>query len=87
MNPDQKRFDELEAHRRDTAKTFDPGPLHITFGVFDYSSASMKCDAALSALDEALPLGQHERIRLAYTMLRDGTDELGRWLRAKGMHV
>lgn len=53
----------------------------------DYGSAGNLLDRAIHHLDEALPTGQKRRAELAFAMLRQGCEELGVWLRAKGYKV
>lgn len=80
-------FRALEGLRRE-ARNFDPGPIPpLQHTVFDYAEAGNKVDAGKLALDEAVPNGQRERVLLAYNLLREGVEDLGRWLRAKGLPV
>lgn len=53
----------------------------------DYAGPTLKIQRAMFHLDEALPSAQKERSETAYQLLREGFDELGAWLRARGVKV
>lgn len=53
----------------------------------DYATAGMAVQRAMHHLDESLPTGQRRRGELAYRMLREGTDDLGVWMRRRGYRV
>jgi len=55
--------------------------------VFDYAGAAQRIQRGLFHLDEALPAGQEERVRVAFMLLRAGTEELAVWLRSRGLDV
>jgi hypothetical protein len=76
----------LEHQRREAAGGFDVTvgrPLDYT--VFDYAEAGMAVETAATHLRESIPNGQLERTRQAYALLRQGTEDLGRWLRSRGV--
>lgn len=90
--------EDLKLFRREATGTFDvrPAPYPdapsgtvtpVTATVPDYATATNHIDLAVAALSEALPSGQDMRIQAAYLLLRAGVDELGVWLRARGMKV
>lgn len=60
-------------------------PLH--YEVRDYADAGLRIDIGASALNESLPNGQLQRTIVAYNLLREGVEDLGRWLRARGVGV
>ncbi len=53
----------------------------------DYANSGTQIDAAVAALDEALPGAQKERAEVAYALLSRGVQELGVWMRANGYDV
>lgn len=76
----------LETLRRERTGGFPTAPKPpLQFQVLDYAEAGMAVEAAAMALRESLPNGQLERTRVAYALLRQGTEDLGRWLRARGV--
>lgn len=98
MNVADHYAEELKQLRRGALGTFDVRPAPYPDGpsgtvtpvaatVPDYATAMNHVDIATAALSEALPGGQELRIQAAYMLLRAGVDELGVWLRARGMKV
>lgn len=78
----------LENLRRSQQRTLDTSPAPpLQFDILDYAEAGLSIDAAMMALNEALPSGQLDRVVAAYNLLRRGTEDLGRWLRARGVGV
>lgn len=79
---------DLEALRREPSGGLDVTAAQpLRFEVFDYAEPGLLIEAAATVLRESLPNGQLERTRLAYQMLRHGTEDLGRWLRSRGVAV
>lgn len=82
----QRYAQQAEEARRDRAGVFS-----VTIGdpadVMDYAAAGIKIDIAKMHLDESIPSGQLARTRNAYLLMRAGVDELGVWLRSRGVEV
>lgn len=77
---------ELERQRREVSGGFDVTVgRQLEYRVLDYAEAGMAVEAAAAHLRESIPNGQLERTRQAYALLRQGTEDLGRWLRSRGV--
>lgn len=96
MLPLKLRFDDQTENlaRQQDAKAYELRHERATLDlrphgteVFDYATAQLRIQRGAHHLDEALPSGQTERVRAAYLLLRQGCDELGVWLRSRGVNV
>lgn len=90
-NPLVRNITEQYAHNAEVARRDRAGVINVTGGppatVSDYASAGIKIDIGKQHLDESLPNGQYARTRAAYMLMRAGVDELGVWLRSRGVAV
>lgn len=84
----QRSIEKLEELRRTPYGTMPTNPMPpLMFEVRDYSDPGLAVEAGAAALRESLPNGQLDRTVAAYNLLRQGTEDLGRWLRARGVPV
>lgn len=74
------------ARKHGRSGTFETGP--VPAGVqFDWASAGLKIERGVAHLSESLPNGQCRRTEEAFKLLRQGVEELGCFLRARGLDV
>jgi hypothetical protein len=84
----QRSLDHLETLRRTPNGTMTTMPSPpLVYEVRDYADPGLAVEAGAQALRESLPNGQLDRTVAAYNLLRQGTEDLGRWLRARGVPV
>lgn len=96
--PAARWMNNLKSLRREAQGALDVRPAAIPDGpsglvapplafVTDYAEALNHIDAGAVHLAESLPGAQLERTVTAYLLLRAGVEELGVWLRARGVDV